>query len=338
MSVLAFFCLIAALLLFLLSTRQWALPIRAGVWGGGLLALIVAIFLSAQTNHGGLFGAFGDFIAHFDRPGESILAQALARNATQVGRFVLPLLDLFLIIAGLLAILTVVAFTPGETLERIARPVAIGLVGAIFGGVLALVIVGTGFGNVAEQTVYSTYATADDVYDGDTLWVGEVSVRLAGIDAPEINQICRNQSGQTRCGEEARRHLQTLVNGALLTCERIGQGGRRANEPFARPLVRCTATRGRTNIDAAGEMASDGYAIAIEGGDRAYQGMARLALEEQRGFMSMCTLRPDIWRTNAAAARAFVERATLPRDGSLLIGRCPLPRQQQNRPVAPVAP
>src|SRR5262249_45697775 len=135
MSVLAFVLLIVALLLFLLSTRQWSLAIRGAVWGGGLVALIGAIFLSAQSNHGGLFGAFGDFIAHFDRPGESILVQAIAHNVPQVGRFVLPMLDFFLIIAVLLAILTIIAFTPGETLERIARPIVIGLVGAVFGGV-----------------------------------------------------------------------------------------------------------------------------------------------------------------------------------------------------------
>lgn len=340
MSVLAFLLLILALLLFLLSTRQWALPIRGAVWGGGLVALIAAMFLSSQSNHGGLFGAFGDFIAHFDRPGESILVQALGRNLTQVGRFVLPLLDLFLILAALLALLTVVAFTPGETLENIARPIAIGLVGAIAGGMLALVIVGTGFGDVAEQAVYSTNARAEDVYDGDTLWVGEVSVRLAGIDAPEITQICRNQGGQTQCGEEARRHLQSLVNGALLTCERVSQGGRRTNEPFARPLVRCTATRGRENVDVASEMAADGYAIATEDGARAYQGLARVALDEQRGVMSMCTLRPDVWRSDSAATRAFTERGTLPRDATLVIGHCPLPSRptSQQRPNAPYAP
>ncbi len=338
MSVLAFVLLIAALLLFLLSTRQWSLAIRGAVWGGGLVALVAAIFLSAQGNHGGLFGAFGDFIAHFDRPGESILVQAAAHNVPQVGRFVLPLLDLFLLIAVALAILTIIAFTPGETLERIARPIAIGLVGAVFGGVLALAIVGTGFGDVAQQSVYSTYAHDDDAYNGDTLWVGEISVRLSGIDAPQLDQICRNRSGQSPCGEEARRHLQNLITGALLTCERLGRGGRRDNEPFSRPLVRCTASRGRESVDIAEQMAADGYAIATNNGDRSYLSLARIALEQQRGIMGLCTLRPQVWRTNANVRRAFIERGAIPRDVGQTIGHCPLPQVVRDRGPAPPAP
>jgi endonuclease YncB( thermonuclease family) len=339
MSVLAFLLLIIALLLFLLSTRQWSLAIRGAVWGGGLVALVGAIILSAQSNHGGLFSAFGDFIAHFGQPGESILVQAFARNVPQVGRFVLPLLDLFLLIAGALAILTIIAFTPGEMLERIARPIAIGLVGAVFGGVLALVIVGTGFGDVAQQSVYSTYAHDDDAYNGDTLWVGEISVRLAGIDAPQLDQICRNQSGQTRCGEEARRHLQNLITGALLTCERVGGGIRREREGFSRPLVNCMATRGRESVNLAAQMAADGYAIASDNGGRSYVGLVRVAFEEQRGIMGLCTLRPRVWRTNPTVTRAFVERGAIPRDANMTIGHCPLPQgsHYRDRP-SPEAP
>lgn len=340
MSILAFISLILALILFSVSTRQWPLAIRGGVWAGGLVALITAALLSAQSNHGGLFSAFSDFAAHFDRPGESILAQALARNGPQVGRFVLPLLDLFVLMAGALGILALTAFSPGETLERIARPIAIGLVGAVIGGVLALAIVGTGFGDVAQQTVYSTHADVDDVYDGDTLWVGEVSVRLAGVDAPEGDQICRTGGVQANCGAEARRHLQTLVAGALITCVRLGDGGRRANEPFARPLVHCDAARGGAPVDLARQMAADGYAVATSDSDRNYRPDARVALEERRGLMGSCTLRPDVWRTNEAARKAFAERAIVPRDVALTIGLCPAPAtpSPRPRPPSPLAP
>ena len=335
MSVLAFFSLILSLLLFIVSTRQWTLPIRAVVWGAGLIALIAAALFSAQSNHGGLFGAFGDFAAHLDRPGESVLAQALARNGPQVGRFVLPLLDLFLIITGALGVLALAAFSPGETLERIARPIAIGLVGAVVGGVLALTIVGTGFGDVAQQTVYSTYVDSDDVYDGDTLWLGEISVRLAGIDAPEGDQICRSGSTRTNCGAEAKRHLQTIVNGALVTCVRLGRGGRSTNEPFERPLVHCDAAHGQSTIDLAEQMAADGYAVSIGNSDRDYVGEGRIAFEERRGLLASCTLRPDVWRTNEAATKAFVERGAVPRDAALTIGHCPLPSAQPSRRPTP---
>lgn len=337
MSVLAFLLLIVALLLFLLSTRQWSLVIRGAVWGGGLVALVLAIFLSAQSNHGGLFSAFGDFVAHFGSPGDSILVQAFAHNVPQVGRFVLPLLDLFLLIAALLAVLTIIAFTPGEMLERIARPIAIGLVGAVFGGVLALFIVGTGFGDVQQQSVYSTYAHNDDAYSGDTLWVGEISVRLAGIDAPQPDQICRNSAGQTRCGDEARRHLQSLMTGALLTCERVGRGGREEGG-FSRPRVHCTAKRGRDVVDLAEQMAADGYATATDNSDRSYVGVARVAYEEQRGLTTTCTLLPRVWRTNPTAVKAFVDRGALPREANMTVGRCPLRPAPAPHTPAPYAP
>jgi hypothetical protein len=48
------------------STRQWPLMARGGVWLAGLVALIIsAVIVASDNDHGGIFRAFGDFFAHW---------------------------------------------------------------------------------------------------------------------------------------------------------------------------------------------------------------------------------------------------------------------------------
>jgi endonuclease YncB( thermonuclease family) len=336
MATFAFLLLIAALVLFVVSTQQWKLYLRGIVWGAGLLLLIVASVLVVKDNHGGLFRAFADFAANIGSPGESVLAKSFAHNGPQIARFVLPLLDLFLIIGAIIGVLALIAFTPGDKLEKFLRPTGIGLIGAIFGGVLALAIVGTGFGEVAQQRVYSTYQSAGNVADGDTLWMGEVAVRLTGIEAPEADQICREGERRLDCGAEAKRHLQRLVDGALVICE--AEENRRSEGTYALPLVRCEASRGGGDaIDLSEQMATDGYAVAYGEGRTSYRGEARVALEQQRGIMHACSLRPDIWRAGGRKLADFRDRGRYASADTM--GDCPAQgRQPAPQGPSPLAP
>lgn len=339
MAIFAFVLLIAALILFLVSTRQWALWIRGVVWGSGMVMLIAAsVMVASDNDHGGVFRAFGDLAAHWNNPGASVLVQSFSYNGPHIARFVLPLLDLFLIIGGLLGVLALAAFTPGEALEKIARPIAIGMVGAILGGILAMAIVGTGFGDVAQQEVYSTYTDDDNVFDGDTLWMGQVRVRLFGIDAPERDQICRQGPNIIRCGAEASRHLEGLISGALVTCTIEGKNSR-SEDTFGFPLVNCSAARGDQKFDLAQRMIEDGYAIEYKGQIGDFAREARIALDAQRGILHACSLRPDVWDTDARAQVAFRDRGIIPQ-AALTMGRCPPPtrRPQGSGGPAPVQP
>ncbi len=334
METLAFLLLIAALVLFVLSTQQWKLPVRGAVWAGGLVLIVVASVMVASDNHGGLFRAFADFFANIGSPGESVLAKSFSRNGSQIARFVLPLLDLFLILGALVGILALIAFTPGDKLDKALRPVGVGLIGAIFGGVLALTIVGTGFGDVSQQQVYSTYLNTGAVEDGDTLWMGEIPVRLAGVDAPELDQTCRQGDRRIACGEEARRRLQNLVDGALVVCE--AEEGRRSQGAYGLPLVRCNATKGDSTVDLAASMASDGYAIAFGDGRTSYRREAAIAAENLRGLMNSCSLRPDVWRADARKVKRFMDNNRYEMTDTM--GNCPgRPRPQggDERPPAP---
>ena len=61
------------------------------------------------------------------------------------------------------------------------------------------------------------------VVDGDTLVIGEVRVRLEGIDAPETGQSCgKAWLGTWACGQEASNHLARLVRDREVRCDSLG--------------------------------------------------------------------------------------------------------------------
>jgi len=195
MAIAPFVLLALALMLFLFSTRQMKLGVRAAIWLAGLISLAGAGWLALSSgSHSGLFAVVGDFFGHLGDPGESLLAQSVGGNWASVGSAIGPMFDAFLILAALVAIVALVAFTPGEALERAERPVNIALIGAIGGGLLALFVVSIGLGGVTKRKVYLNTVTAEDVIDGDTIRMGDVSLRLWGIDAPENDQLCRDAS------------------------------------------------------------------------------------------------------------------------------------------------
>lgn len=77
----------------------------------------------------------------------------------------------------------------------------------------------------ALLALLSWSASADEingvakVIDGDTLEVWEITVRLEGIDAPEIAQTCTRASGTSwACGEAAADHLKRTIDGKALAC------------------------------------------------------------------------------------------------------------------------
>ena len=98
-------------------------------------------------------------------------------------------------------------------------------------------------------TVLSCTDASDVIHiiDGDTLDVGEIRVRLHGIDAPEIDQLCDPGEGPVfRCGAWVRRVVADRYEGKRATCEviEIDRYGRSvatcrvAGEDIGRALVR----------------------------------------------------------------------------------------------------
>lgn len=337
--------LLVSLFLLLASTRQAKLWLRSVVWSIGVGCIIGGIALVASDNHSGLFRVAVDFADHIGDPGESVLGQALERNGPSVTRFILPLLDFFLLIGLVLAALALVAFTPGETLEKITRPLAIGLIGAMFGGAASLAIVGMGFGDFRKQRVYADEISSADVeravYDGDTFWIGEVSLRLNGVDAPELNQICLDAEGRRdeNCGERARDRLGQLLGGRLVVCEAISD--RRPDDSFGRPLTACRAGRrdaddeqdNRAIDDLGRELVRFGYAVDYDPPDdnRGQSRGERLAVAERANLLAGCILRPKRWRRHPDERRRFLAHDFVGLD--VIGAACPQIAQQRTPPT-----
>ncbi len=55
--------------------------------------------------------------------------------------------------------------------------------------------------------------------DGDSLRMGERRIRLYGIDAPETSQTCQLNGKDWDCGRAARKALERLTKGRVVTCE-----------------------------------------------------------------------------------------------------------------------
>lgn len=101
----------------------------------------------------------------------------------------------------------------------------------------------------------STIASAEQVtrvVDGDTLYLSEKKIRLAGIDAPEYSQLCGSIHGPWKCGVVATAKLTGMTLGQDINCDPEG------NDKYHRILATCYI-RG---IDINQSMVTSGYALA----------------------------------------------------------------------------
>lgn len=122
------------------------------------------------------------------------------------------------------------------------------------------------------------------VIDGDTLSEKGMRLRLRGIDAPEIGQMCAGPSGAYDCGMVARNGLIRLSQKGSVEC--FGPGDEQ--DRYGRTLVTC-----RSGEDDLGQqMVSLGLAVA----DGDYHMAEVEARRAQRGVWAGSFERPEDWR------------------------------------------
>ncbi|MFN3659206.1 MAG: thermonuclease family protein [Pseudolabrys sp.] len=149
---------------------------------------------------------------------------------------------------------------------------------ALAGAIAAAAVLPSPFGDTPGVRAHAT------IIDGDTLRIGGERIRLAGIDAPERAQTCRDsQQRKWPCGAAARARLSALVSGNAVACSTRG------HDRYGRALAVC----------AAGDVADLGRALVREGlavayGD--YQLVEAEARLMQRGLWSGTFERPSDWR------------------------------------------
>lgn len=114
------------------------------------------------------------------------------------------------------------------------------------------------------------FAQAATAIDGDTLKIGGRSVRIHGIDAPEMKQRC----GDWPAGDLAQEALAALVTGRTVRCE--GRG----NDRYGRMLASCKVD----GLDLGAEMVRSGMALAFVRYSQDYVGQEAEAKAVRRGM------------------------------------------------------
>ncbi len=198
------------------------------------------------------------------------------------------------------AIGALIAFTPGQRWERFTRGALVGVIGGVVGALMTVAVVALGFGGEAHRAVLIGDPSQVRVLDGDTLMINETSIRLWGVDAPELGQSCLGR--QPNCGESSRNALVNLVRDRMVRCHaQRSERGRRV-ESFGRPLMQCFVGQGDNETDLAERMILDGHAVAFRSTRNRAVSEAYEALEN---FQDGCTLRPEVWRRNDTARREW---------------------------------
>ncbi len=131
----------------------------------------------------------------------------------------------------------------------------------------------------------------DDGYyraaDGDSLRRDQTSVRLHGIDAPELAQRCRDEHGEDyACGRDAQRILEGLIDGVDISCTMLDQ------DRYGRSVALCKAGE----LDINGEMVRLGWATAYRRHSSTYIGLETEARQAKRGIWRGGFQSPEQWR------------------------------------------
>lgn len=154
------------------------------------------------------------------------------------------------------------------------------------------------------------------VRDGDTIQLGDVTFRLAGIDAPEIDQTCIDDHADPwTCGVEARHRLIKLIGGRTVRCDDLGP-----DKPYRKwHLGLCTAEGDDTTLNEL--LVRQGFALSVAGSPKARFGEdAKAARDAKTGFWKGCFVAPQQFRIGK-------------KDGPLLGAACRADRDAEIRSV-----
>lgn len=152
------------------------------------------------------------------------------------------------------------------------------------------------------------------IVDADTVYAGPTKIRLNGIDAPEMDQVCIDASGKNwSCGIEAREKLQAYANGRPWICHLTG------TDIYKRHLGSCTVG----GEDVSRWLVRHGWALAFRRYSTVYVADEDYAREQKRGLWGGAFVAPWEWRHRSSA--------------TLVLGAVAVPIQAQSRLLSPTA-
>ncbi len=130
------------------------------------------------------------------------------------------------------------------------------------------------------------------IIDGETIALGEVTLRLYGIDAPELGQVCRVKGRPYDCGEIARAALMDLTAGTPVVCRILAAPATAADRAAGIQTARCTAG----GYDLSEGMAYTGWALAQREVTGRYVRFEADARAKRHGLWKGEFVTPEAWR------------------------------------------
>jgi endonuclease YncB( thermonuclease family) len=162
------------------------------------------------------------------------------------------------------------------------------------------------------------------VRDANSIQLGDMTYRLDGVDAPELDQVCIDDHADPwTCGLDARDQLTKLINGRSVRCDDVGP-----EKNFGkRHRAICTADGDKTSLNE--QLVRLGFAIAREPIKANVKPGAADARAASAGIWKGCFVAPQEFRTGK-------------KDGALLGTACRADRDKEIRavlfPDEPAAP
>ena len=124
------------------------------------------------------------------------------------------------------------------------------------------------------------------VIDGDTIEVSGHRVRLHGIDAPELKQICKRNSDDWQCGLDATRALNDKLEGNSVRCEE------KDRDRYRRIIAKCFFG----DIDINEWLVLNGWAVSYNYYSDDYYSAEIFAKSKRNGIWASKFIMPWHWR------------------------------------------
>src|SRR5580692_178902 len=125
------------------------------------------------------------------------------------------------------------------------------------------------------------------VREGDTIHIGTTRIRLGGIDAPSVDQLCLNNTGERwTCGVAARDELAKHADNKPWTCHVIRTDRR------GRAVARCEVD----GEDIQKWMVKNGWALSYVRFSHDYDADEKAAREAKAGMWQGAFIAPWDWR------------------------------------------
>jgi len=129
------------------------------------------------------------------------------------------------------------------------------------------------------------------VRDGGNIQIGDMTFKLDGVDAPEVDQVCIDDHADPwTCGIEARDQLTKLINGRNIRCDDLGPD----KISKKRHVGVCTAEGDTLSLNQ--QLVSSGFAVSGDSIKGYYRDDEAVAKEDRKGLWKGCFIAPREYR------------------------------------------